>query len=81
MAGLFLTPFLLSQALEERKEVHVWELVLLELLVVTSLTTSVPPLPRVKRRVLRELAHSRALLPSEGSDYYGITGKEGRFFF
>lgn len=55
MSGLIsiqLSPW--SQALGEGKEVHVWELVLLELKnVLTSLTTSIPPLPKVKWRVLR----------------------------
>lgn len=41
-----------SQALGKRKDVHVWELVLLELMVLTSLATSIPSLPKVKRRVL-----------------------------
>lgn len=33
---------------------HVWELALLELMVVTSLTTSVPPLSKVQWRALGE---------------------------
>lgn len=59
---------------------HVWELVLLELIFVTSLTTSIPPLPEVKWRVLGKLAHPRTAAPLEGSDHHSITGKEGRFF-
>lgn len=48
--------------------------------VLTSLTTSTPPLPKAKWRVLWGASLSRAVVPLEESASRDIVGKEGRFF-